>query len=903
MSNDNQSSGNRRTNGKIKKQRIMRLLLILVSIFIVLAVATGFTTYSIVSAYMADVPEFDPAKILPEHTSFIYDKDGNEVTPLLGAENRIIISFDEISEDLINAFIAIEDDRFYEHPGFDVRGITRAAYHNIFGRSGSIQGGSTITQQLVKNAFFSSDRTMKRKIQELYVSYQLERSYTKKEILELYLNRIFFDFNAYGVEAAAQTYFAKSATDVTLAEAAILAGIPNLPGKFSPYRNLEESKKRQTLVLNRMEELGMITSAEKQEALNEELVLAGTPKRTYPFPYFIDHVVLDDTYGVSGILASLPQFSDLSNAEIYDIIYKGGLKIYTTLDQEKQKFVEDTLNNESLYRLADVREEGKPVQNQSAAVVADPKTGHVAAIVGGREYDTGTNRFNRATDGRMQAGSTLKPILAFAPAFNEGAASPGTVLDDAPKVWQLSSGTYAPNNFGQGFQGLMTARRALALSRNIPAITLLDEIGIDTAKEYAKNMGITTMENDHGLSMVVGGLDKGVSVYEVAQAFSVLANEGVRTDLTTITKIVDGKGNVIYEHEPNHEDVLTPQAAWMTTSVLQDAVRYGTAAGMQIGRPAAAKTGTSQNNQDVWLATYTPDYVTVFWQGRDSWSSSSVDGKLISGRDTNPFVTPIMKFIHEGMPSRDFSRPDGLRNVSICNKSGLLPGEECPSDHIVSDWFLPNNAPGQVCDLHVQVEVCSESGLLFSEFCPEDHREIRTFFDRPDYLVTDSRWNGRSGRGPADAGDGNEPPTEVCDVHTYKPGGVSNLRGRVNDDGSVSLSWNQATDASGYLIYRDNGSNGEAKLINSNPVSGTSYTDKGLSPGTYTYQVVAITSEGVTSSPASVSVQVKELPPPDEDPPPKDDDDDNDNGGNDDNDDDDNNDNNNNGNGQGNRNN
>ncbi|EEG76438.1 transglycosylase domain-containing protein [Dethiobacter alkaliphilus] len=876
MSNDQRKNG----KNKIKKQRILRLLLILVAIFIVLAVATGFTTYTIVAAYMEDIPEFDPEQILPSQTSFIYDKDGNEVTPLLGAENRIAVSLDEISEDLINAFIAIEDERFYDHPGFDVRGITRAAYHNFFGGTGTIQGGSTITQQLVKNAFLTTDREMKRKVQELYIAYQMERSYTKEEILEFYLNRIFFDFNAYGVEAAAQTYFGKSASDVTLAEAAILAGIPNLPGRYSPYRNLEESQKRQSLVLNRMVDLEMITAAEAQEAREEELELVGPPKRSYSYQWFIDSVVPPpDRRGakdnVLAILASLPQYDGLSRSELYDIIYRGGLRIYTTLDPEAQKFAEETINNPDLYTKRDIREEGKPVQNQAAMVIADPKTGYVSAIVGGREYDVSTNQINRAIEGRLQAGSTIKPIVAFAPAFNEGVISPGTVVDDAPKSWPGSTRDYQPNNFDRRYQGLMTVRTALLRSRNIPAVSVLHELGLSTGKDYAQRMGIESL-SDEGLSVALGSVTTGTNPYEMAQAFAVLANEGVRTDLTTVTRIEDSRGNVLYEYTPTHEEILSPQAAWLTTDVLVDAVRHGTAAGFRIGRTVAAKTGTSDNKQNVWLAAYTPDYVAVFWQGRDRWDDRYEDGGLSSGADTNPFMIPIMRHIHEDLPDRGFERPDGLRRVSVSNKSGLLPSDYCPKDTIVSDWFLPKNVPTKVCDLHVELEICSETGLLASDYCPAEHRKTKVFFDRPEFESIQGRPK------PADADDGKKPPKEVCDQHTYRPGDVSNLRGSGSDDGKVSLSWDEAKDASGYLIFRERGSNGELEQITSKPIKGTSYTDKKLSPGAYTYQVVAVSSEGVTSSPASVSVLVDEpKPEPEPDPEPDDDDNDDDNDDND----------------------
>ena len=479
---NNSGSGKPPVRRKKKlKLKTRRLLLGILIIFLFISLVAALATYGIVSAYMADVPELNPDKFIFSATSFIYDKDGVEVTRLLGEENRIQANLNEISPHLINAFIAIEDDRFYEHSGFDIRGIMRAAYQN-FVKSSVTQGGSTITQQFVKNAFFSSERTIKRKVQELYLAYQIERQYTKDEILEFYLNRIFFDFNAYGVEAASQTYFGKSAADVTLAEAALLAGIPNLPGKYSPYRNKEESINRQIIILARMQDLGMITREEAREARNQEILLTGVPARNYPYPYFIEYVIHDQ---VVKILSNIPEHKN----NPYDILYKGGVKIYTTLDQDIQRVAEETINNDSLYPKTVVID-GKPQQPQSAVIVADPKTGHLSAIVGGRHYNK-ENQDNRATRAKRQAGSVLKPIVVYAPAFEEGLAVPGTVLDDSPGVWQQEgSKAWYPENYSNNFLGLVTTRYALIHSLNIPAVRLLEQLGVDKGLEYAQKMGI-----------------------------------------------------------------------------------------------------------------------------------------------------------------------------------------------------------------------------------------------------------------------------------------------------------------------------------------------------------------------------------------------------------------------------
>jgi penicillin-binding protein 1A len=848
------NSGRGKTPPRRKKKlklKTGRLLLGLLAVFLFISLVAAFATYRIVSAYMTDVPELDPAKFIFSATSFIYDKDGVEVTRLLGEENRIQASLDEISPHLINAFIAIEDDRFYEHSGFDIRGIMRAAYQNFI-KSSVTQGGSTITQQFVKNAFFSSEKTIKRKVQELYLAYQLERQFTKDEILEFYLNRIFFDFNAYGVEAAAQTYFSKSAADVTLAEAALLAGIPNLPGKYSPYRNKEESINRQIIILARMQDLGMITREEAREARNEEIVLSGPPLRNYPYPYFIEYVIHDQ---VVNILSTIPEHKD----NPYDLLYKGGVKIYTTLDQNIQRVAEETINNDSLYPKT-VTADGKPQQPQSAVIVADPKTGHLSAIVGGRHYSK-ENQDNRATRAKRQAGSVLKPIVVYAPAFEEGLAVPGTVLDDSPGSWpQEGNKDWYPENYSNRFLGLVTTRYALIHSLNIPAVRLLEQLGVDKGLEYAQKMGISTFihpapgrqKHDQGLSIVLGGLTDGLRVIDAAQAFSVLANQGVRTDFTAVLKIEDRNGKVIYEHKPVSEQVLKPESAYLTTSILQDVVRVGTAARLKINRPVAAKTGTSDKARDGWLAAYTPDYVAVFWIGYDY-----NDGEIYQPWTITPkFLNPIMLAAHEGLLVKDFVRPDSISNpIAICSKSGKRPGPFCPPEHIVSDYFPHNQIPNEICDMHIQMAICTESGLLATEFCPPHTIVKKVFLNRPEYLTTDDNWRGTIGRVPADAK--LMPPTEICNIHTTPPlGQPLNPTAVYNPQGnSIQLTWQSGGgQTAGYLVYRKAPDDEDYKPLLDEPVNTFSLVDTAHVQGKYSYRIYAVDPNGVRSKPTTVSV-------------------------------------------------
>lgn len=843
---------------KYKLNKFYRVLLIFCA---VVFLSGTLATYRVVSAYLADVSDVNLRGLVLAETSSIYDRNGIAVTGLPGEINRIIVPFDEIPQIIINATIAIEDDRFFEHRGFDLRGIMRAAYRQLTGRVALRgEGGSTITQQLVKLSFLTPERTLKRKAQELYLAIQLERIFTKEEILELYLNTIWFDFNAAGIEAAAQTFFGKTISEVTLGEAALLAGVPNLPARYSPFRNKEASQERRTLVLARMLELGMISAEEMKAAKVEPIVLADRPDRDNPFPHFIDHVIHVEMHR---ILSELPQYKNAPPSELYDVIYKGGLRIYTTLDQRIQQAAEDTINNELLYP-STITAEGKPLQPQAAVIVAEPGTGHILAMVGGRAYSS-DNVLNRATRGRSQAGSVLKPLVAYAPAFNEGLAVPATVIDDAPTVWHSEGGpSWYPNNFDRTFSGLVTARVALARSLNIPAVRLLDQLGLNRGLEYLERMGITTIvfpapgrARHDGLSIVLGGLTEGLSVYEATQAYAVLANEGVRTDLVTVLKVEDRHGRVLYEHRPRSTVVLNPEAAWLTTSVLEDAVRIGTVRGLQIGRTVAAKTGTGEYNQHAWLAAYTPDLVAVLWIGRDYYQRKDEDGGLRAWIVTPRFMNPILRVAHEGLPARDFTHPDTISQpVAICSKSGLLPSAFCPPEHIVYDFFLRDQIPLETCDIHVQATICLVSGKLATALCPPGSIQHKTFLNRPNFLVTDENWEGSIGRVPADAR--LMPPTEYCDMHTARPPAPAGLTAEISPDGLLLLHWQPGdTLASGFLVYRKAPGEESFSLLTSTPLSITSFSDSNLAVnGTYSYLVYSVTAAGVRSAAANLTLEL-----------------------------------------------
>lgn len=530
--------------------------------------------------------------ILPPASSQIYDINGNEIANVHAAENRRPVKIEQVPKDLQNAFIAVEDNRFYEHSGVDPRGIMRALYANIRGR-GVSEGGSTITQQLAKNAYLTQDRTITRKIQEVFLALQLERQYTKQEILEMYLNQIYFGQGAYGVQAAAHTYFGKDVDKLTLNECAMLAGIPKSPNYYSPVNNMQAAQERKAVVLDQMAKYGYIASSQAQKTKQEQLTLVkpATKEKNHTASYFIDYVTqtLIDKYGA-------------------DAVYKEGLKIYTTLDMDMQKAAEAAVKKLPTYRT-----DGNGVQQPQAAIVAiDPHNGYIKAMVGGR----GTDQFNRATMAVRQPGSAFKPFV-FAAAL-EDHFTPNTVINDAP----INIGGWSPQNASGSFSGKVTMREVAQHSINVPTVKIAQKIGIDKPIYYAQAMGISTFvlegaQNDKQLATALGGMTKGVTPLEITSAYGTFANKGVHVEPVVIVKVLDRNGKVLEQSEPKQNSAISANSAAELTDMLQTVIKSGTGRRADIGRPAAGKTGTTSDYHDAWFVGYTPDLVAGVWMGND----------------------------------------------------------------------------------------------------------------------------------------------------------------------------------------------------------------------------------------------------------------------------------------------
>lgn len=627
-------SGRRRTKPKPKSKhqtaRRVFLVLFLVTAVLLTGIGCGFLTATL------NTKDNISEDIRPPATSTISDTNGAEIATVHAAENRMPVKIHQIPKNLQHAFIAVEDNRYFEHIGIDPKGILRALWANISGRTIS-EGGSTITQQLAKNAYLTQDRTWKRKVQEMFLALQLERQYTKQEILELYLNQIYFGQGAYGVQAAAKTYFGKNVEDLTLSECAMLAGIPKSPNYYSPFNNLQAAQERKGTVLDQMVRYGYIRKSEAMDAKRDTPVLVPpTQIDSHEAGYFVDYVtqLLVDRYGA-------------------DAVYKDGLKIYTTIDMNMQHAAE-----EAMQLLPDYYTDNNGiVQPQGALVAIDPKTGYIKAMVGGR----GTDQFNRATMAERQPGSAFKPFVFVAALENKFSAS--TVIDDSP----IKVGDWEPQNYNRNFNGKVPLRYVAEQSLNVPTVKVAQKIGIDTTIAYAQEMGISTFvldgpQNDRNLATALGGLTKGVTPLELTSAYGTFANNGVHVAPVAIVRVLDRNGQILDEHEPDARAVITEESAAELTSMLEGVIIKGTGTRANIGRPAAGKTGTTSDYRDAWFVGYTPDLVAGVWIGNDNNTGL---GGMGGGNEPAQIWRSFMLKALASTPAHDFEGVSGYRSGTI----------------------------------------------------------------------------------------------------------------------------------------------------------------------------------------------------------------------------------------------
>jgi penicillin-binding protein 1A len=531
---------------------------------------------------------------VPSETSYIYDINGTLLYSLHDEANREVVDISAISPELKRAVLAVEDSYFYSHNGINPSSVGRAVLAN-FQAGDTVEGASTITMQLVKNLFLTPERTISRKVAEAVLALRLEQIFTKDEILEMYLNQVYWGHNNYGVETAAQSYFNKSAKDLTLPEASMMAGLIQAPEDYSPFHNYGATKQRQAIVLNRMRQLGWITP-EEESAANAAPLLVGEIKsfRSSISPYVTEAAVME-----------------LKQRFGNDAVVKGGMRVQTTVDLGMQRMAEEVVRRHH-QRL-------RGVADQLSLVAIDPRTHFVKAMVGGVDYSE--SQFNRAIQAHRQPGSAFKPFVYYT-AFATGRFTPASSVADTPVSYPDGYRYYSPRNYDGSFMGNIPIRTALELSRNVPAVKLGQAVGVDQIIEVCRTLGIKSPMNAV-TSLPLGAVD--LTPMEMAGAYATFANNGWHSDPTFIVQVTDSSGNVLLDNTPKPQLVLDPWAAAALTDVLQGVIARGTGTRAQIGRPAAGKTGTTDSQRDVWFVGYVPQLSTAVWVGNDNYSPMGPD--------------------------------------------------------------------------------------------------------------------------------------------------------------------------------------------------------------------------------------------------------------------------------------
>ncbi len=686
-------------------------------ILICLTFAGGAAVYAYFAATLPSADRLE-GRVEAQSTK-IMDRNGEllyEVFDLDSATGgrRTVVPIDKIPLVLKQATIATEDPTFYTNPGVDLRGILRAIYYDLwYGRI--VMGGSTITQQLVKKTLLTPEVTIQRKIYEAILAYQVTQAYPKDKILEFYLNAIFYGNQAYGIEAAAQTYFNKHAQDLTLAEASLLAGVPQAPALYDPCTNVSATLGRQRTVLDLMIDAHYLSpvQADQAAAQADQELKSNTFKQRcardvlVKAPHFVTYVrqLLENQYGT-------------------DVVYSGGLNVTTTIDLKTQQVAED-----------EARKQIASLTNQhvtNAALVAiNPKTGEILAMLGSVDF------YNDKIDGQVnvalaqrQPGSSIKPFN-YVTAFQKG-WNPATVIADVTTHFPIQGhADYVPHNYDNREHGLVPVRTALASSFNIPAVKTLQFATVPGMIDTARAFGITTFKDpsNYGLALTLGGGD--VTLLELTSAYGVFANGGVRVPATPFLKITDPSGRVLYDlqkNPPRGTQVVDPRFAYQITSVLSDASArapaFGAGSSLRLSRTAAAKTGTTDDYRDNWTVGYTPDLVTGVWVGNaDNSAMQQVSG--ISG--AAPLWHNFMERILAGTPVHNFSEPPKMKWVEVCNESGLLPTDLCPADHRHTEFFLEELAPTQPDNVWQKVKIDRTNGLVATDTCPPDTIDEKVF--------------------------------------------------------------------------------------------------------------------------------------------------------------------------------
>lgn len=657
--------------------------------------------------------ELDISKLTNlELSTRVYDSDDTQVDVLSGSVRRVYVELDTLPDYVYNAFIAAEDARFYSHSGVDVKRIFGALWQDAKTRSFS-QGASTITQQLIKLTHLTSEKTLARKAQEAYLALKLEKVLTKSEILEAYINTVYFGGGAYGIEAAAERYFGKTAQELTLSEAALLAGVIKSPSSYAPHLNIDAALSRREYVIMAMEREGFISSAEATAALNEEVTINAGNESTGRYAWYLDEAAREarEILGIS-----------------YEELLGGGYSIYTGLVPELQTAAEEVMSGDEYYPEAEA---------QGALIAMEPTTGEVIALVGGREYSAQFG-LNRATSARRQPGSLIKPISTYAAAVEKYGYIPTSTVYDVQREY---ADGYAPGNSGGKYNGEVTLREALARSLNAATVDLADTVGISCVADCTRSFGISVDEADENLALALGSMTYGTTPEEICAAYCVLASGGMRPEAHCVRRIVDRYGKTVFEYEAENVRVTSAETAYIITDMLKSAAAEGTARALAtLEIPVAAKTGTAglenHDTSDAWATAYTPDAVVTVWFGRDSNANGGMPRSVTGGAYAASACADLLGRISGELSGADFCAPAGVERLLIDGYAlenegrALLASGNTPGEYVISELFRENtelpvsdvwDAPAAVMDLQL---VSGDGEIPVIEFtCTDSYAE------------------------------------------------------------------------------------------------------------------------------------------------------------------------------------
>ena len=830
-----------------KHPRIALMLKILLVIILLLAViGVGIVVGLLYGPWGQDFEITKEELTISSSNSVILDKDGNRKAELSGDTNRKIVRYDQVPDNLKNAYIAIEDERFESHNGIDLKrtagAVVTYAKNTVLKLVGkdtgnSSFGGSTITQQVVKNLTGDKDRDgfagILRKVKEWAKAYQIERMISKNQILELYLNLIYIGGNRenLGVGVGAEYYFNKPVSDLSLEECAFLAGINNSPNAYDPYSSekpySENGEKRSKVndrcktVLSKMLELGKINQEDYDNAVQKiDEGLHFEKSQAISGNIYSFHT--DAT--ISQVINDFMEQKGWSREYATTYVYGGGLTIYSTQDSNVQSKMEEVMKNPEAHGI-DVHKDKNGVYAQAGMVIIDNSTGYVAGVVGGFWEKTESRGLNRATQSPRQTGSSIKPLTSLVPGIEEGVITPATrYYDNATKF-----GNWEPQDAGS-FHGEISIRQAITTSQNIPFAKVVAELTPAKSMEYLKKMGVTTLddERDNNLASIsIGGFTNGISPLEMAGAYATIENDGVYREPLFYTKITDNKGDVVLEPEQKTEYVISPQAAYVIKNLL---ISVGTGEGATAsyckisGIDTALKTGSSNDYYDRWLCGFTNYYTGAVWYGFDVNNKVRLSGTNRAGK----VWEKVMKSVHQGLEPSTFARPDGVSTVTVCRASGKKATSLCTDTY--SEVFMSNHIPGD-CDAHTNsAKICKDTGLLANEFCPNVETKYFSYTIEKERLKL---WS-TSGVGKS------EPPTNICMEHNSSNSGTP-----VSDTPTITLNGSEKMTLKIGEEYVELGAKAQddtdGDLTNKISISGTVNTGK---KGTYKVTYTVKNSKG-----------------------------------------------------------